>query len=852
MSRLIMPRKLGSSSRRSASLFNVTTAAMLLAVSGLVSPGLAQRSQQVQTTQIDAVHPHVIVPQRPWTPTPGQTVPVPVRAASIDVDIEILGSVARTTMAIELRNHTGRPAETEMLIPVPDGAAITSFGLDGLTERSGGETTAVLLPKDEARQVYTDIVRRMVDPGLLEFVGHGMIRSSVFPVPANSSETFRVTYEEVLTGHGPRKDYILLKPEGSVGLSAEGPAWDIDIGITAPPRAGGLPIAAVWSPSHGIVTTLNGPHASVDVTNPESPGSFRMSVLRKRSDAPMTVIAYPDPDANKDDAGSGYFALLMPAPELPEGTEPMPREVTLVLDRSGSMSDGKLDQAIDAALQVIGALRDGERFNLVDYSSDVRTFATRPVAKTPESFTQLRAYLESLRAMGGTNIHDALLTALQPEPTEGHLPIVLFLTDGQATEGVTSETGIRDAVAKANTHTHRVYSFGVGYNVNAPLLSGLAQTTRAAATFVTPDENIETKVGDLFAKLDGPVLASPVFKAGPVWGDHATPRVFDVLPSPDGMPDIFAGDQVVIVGRYRAAEVIAINIIGDRLGERADFRITFNPASDASPAASYVPRLWAQRQIGALTDRIQQLQAETEPSEATQALILELTNDVIALSQQFGILTEYTAFLAAEDEDLRRLAAAGQLGGGGQGPFTETMSLNDLQMLNYQRTGAAPEPAARSGAAAVERARQTAGRNDNQQMEAADAVVGTQVLAKLNDAGTQRRAVDNVQRVAGQSFIQRSNRWIDGRVLESERQVVLAYTEAVEQARADNTPEPEAPVLIADQAAEAFDQVLEFGTDAYDALLDRFINEGRQSVLAVPGELVLLLDGHTVLVRNPG
>src|SRR6185295_3226274 len=144
------------------------------------------------------------------------------------------------------QNVSGVPQESQVLVPVPDGASIRSFGIDGM----GNEPTAKLLPRDEARRIYESIVRRSRDPGLLEFVGYSLIRSSVFPVPAGGTQTIRVTYENLLTaerataaGGADRIDYILPRSDSADA----GTTWSLAVDLRAK-----RPISTVYSPSHEI------------------------------------------------------------------------------------------------------------------------------------------------------------------------------------------------------------------------------------------------------------------------------------------------------------------------------------------------------------------------------------------------------------------------------------------------------------------------------------------------------------------------------------------------------------------------------------------------------------------------
>jgi len=171
----------------------------------------------------------------------------------------------------------------------------------------------------------------------------------------------------------------------------------------------------------------------------------------------------------------------------------------------------------------------------------VEPFAARPVRKSVETDREVGKFLGELNARGGTNIHDALLEALRPARAEGTLPIVLFMTDGLATIGQTSESAIRDLTRQHNPHRKRIFSFGVGVDVNTPLLEKMASKNRSFTTFILPDEAVEMKVARVFDRLKGPVMADTELTIG---GDG--PRRASALIS-DQLPDLYEGDQIVLI-----------------------------------------------------------------------------------------------------------------------------------------------------------------------------------------------------------------------------------------------------------------------------------------------------------------
>ena len=716
-----------------------------------------------------------LVPQRRTFHSHG--VATPVRIEKVRARVAILEQAATTTLEISLHNP-GRQAEAVLLLPVPAGAAISKFLFDGTAK----EPTARVLPRDEARRTYDRIVRKLRDPALLEFAGYNLIRSSVFPVPANGRQKIRLTYHHLLPVTGGRVDYLLPRSE-SLDVAAP---WEVEVDIKAK-----APISTAYSPSHEVnLKRISAQALRVKILDraTRDPGPFRLSYLLERKAVSASMFAYPDPKI-----GGGYFLLLAGLPaHKPERTKTLKREVTIVIDRSGSMAGEKLDQVKAAALQTIEALADGEAFNIIDYATTVSLFSKQPVQKTPESTKKARTYLASLRPLGGTNIHDALVEALRQPANAKMLPLVLFLTDGLPTIGQTSEVAIRDVVAKGNPHQRRVFVFGVGNDVNAPLLDRVAEMTRATPTYVTPTEDVELKIASVFKRLYGPVLSSAVLKTVDQNGVEITNVVREPIPSE--LPDLFEGDQLVLLGQYRGKGPIRFRLVGDYLGEARTFEMTFD--LNATTRNAFVPRLWASRRIAFLIDQIRQAGgalpgrpvARAGTSILNDPKFKELVNEILRLSTEFGILSEYTAFLATEGTDL-----------------------SDWEKLNYLTCTAldAKVVKKRWGQEAVARAKnfeyskkQKALNGRNRQL----------------DGKLRRIEITGVQQVNDRALYCRDKLWIDGRI-------------------------------VAGKIAPKADVVVDYGTPAFESLLTRLVGEGRQSILSVTGDVLFRLDGKNVRIR---
>jgi Ca-activated chloride channel family protein len=791
-------------------------------------PAAAFARQQGAVVITEPSEPVVIVPQGRhvviW-PNPRQRPAQPVRLTAVNTSVSITDQVATTTMVLTLTNPGGGQQEAQMLVPVPEGASIRSFGLDSL----GSEPTAKLLPRDEARRIYNSIVAKARDPGLLEFVGYSLIKSSVFPVPPGGSQTVRLTYEQLLSADGTDKsdriDYVLPRSES---LEATGVNWSFSADIRSK-----RPISTVYSPSHEIMTERLDPnHITVKLMTGSlaQPGAFRISYLLPRAADEITasVLLYPDPELGGGQGG--YFLLLTGLPaKAPEEARAIRREVTIVLDRSGSMRGQKIEQAREAVLQVVEGLKPGEFFNIIDYSDSIASFSEKPVAKTDETISKARSYIKSIQPGGGTNISDAVIEALRQEPAPGTLPVVLFLTDGLPTIGQTSEVAIREAAAKANRFERRIFTFGVGFDVNAPLLRGLSTGSRAASTFVLPDENVEVKVGQVFRKLSGPIFSSPRLAVPGDDGAVQTKPIRELQPA--SLPDLFDGDQLIVLGQYTDARERKLLLEGNFFGKQRTFEFTFDPARSTT-RNSFIPRLWASRKIATLIEQIRQNSAGAAADPASDPRTKELVDEIVRLSTKWGILTEYTAFLAVEPGvfaggDIPRLelqdALRAQPGaGGGQSAFR---SGNFDVLTNAPAEVREPSAPARAKAGYVFNERAAKERDGkvaiNQELNLGRMTAQTfeNRSNEFLDKDLNRIQINTICQVNDQTLFLRKSRWIDARILDKE--------------------------------AEKPDRVIEFASDDYYTIVDELAALGRQGLLAQGGDCLLLHKGQRVLIKAP-
>ncbi|MFT3685526.1 MAG: VWA domain-containing protein [Phycisphaerales bacterium] len=793
----------------------LAAATLLALIAGTITAQITQTTTTTTvttTTQPGISADHIFI--TPQARRPVWHTSAAVRLDAVNIDLAINDQVAGTTLELTLFNPNSTPQQAEILIPVPEGASVRSLQYDG----TGPEPTAKVLPRDEARRIYDSIVGSMRDPALLEFARYGVLRTSAFPIPANTSQKIRITLEQVMTADSGRLDWILPRTEMLSGTGGTTP-WTLKATVKSKDT-----IANVFSSSHNLRIERKSPTefaVSGDASTFRSSGSLRLSVMKANanpSEPVFSTAAYPD--ASLPGPGGGYFNLIvsLPSPTAAD-QKAVKREVVLVIDRSGSMRGEKIKQAQEAARNVLNGLNDGELFNIIDFSDSINGFSPTAVVKDADSLKRALAYIDGIQANGGTNIRDSLVEAVHSTPATGTLPLVLFLTDGCPTVGERTESGIRAAVAQANSANRRLFTFGVGFDVNSPLLNALARSARGSATFVTPDENIEVKVSQMFKRLTGPVLASPkITIIDSATGQPTTTIARDLMPAAGEAPDVFDGEQFVVSGRYTAGQKFKVRIEGDFLGKAHTFEYEIDP-SQASAQNSWVSRMWASQRIGKLLETLRTDYADKQIDPRSDPKAKELLDEVVTLSTRFGILTEYTAFLATEPTVALSDASA-----------IRTRMNEELTTLNGARSGGAAvkqdgklaELTAAPASATSRPGFAGGGRDKDSDGAGAANSAGNNVQyfydLTTDGRGLQKRELTNVNQVQDRTFFNRNSRWVDGNSI---------------------TKETEKP-----------DRTVTVGSDDYTKLADELIAANFGGILALEGEVLLNWKGQNILLQN--
>jgi len=541
------------------------------------------------------------------------------------VTVQIEDGHAVTKVDQEFYNPHSTPVVGRYLFPVPPGAILSGFQVtvDGrretVTRQDAAQTNAALYP----------IIAQRHDPSLLQYAGWESLTLDL-NLPPGGSRRMQLEYEEVLAPSGGLYHYrYILGTERYSSQPLEEASLAVDLRLSS-----GL--AALYSSSHQVTTERLGsgsarvtwqaqgvrPGEDFDLFFAPAEGGFGGGLLTGQRN------------------GQDHFLFLFsPQAETHPGDR-LPKDLIFVLDRSGSMGGDKIDQAHNALSFILGQLGAGDRFSIVGFDDQLSVLSPMLLPVGPGSLSDARNFASTLTARGNTDLAAALQAGLDILARSGRLDapqIVVFLTDGLPTAGVTGEAEIVRLANAANGRLEvpaRLHVFGVGYDVNTHLLDRLAADNGGTVTYVQPGENLEAILTDFYAQIANPVLTGLQVEFQEVGADGVRPLETRDL-YPQALPDLFQGSSLLLTGRYQAtAQVVTATVRGWAGGQVREFTYTF----DLSQAGGhdFVPRLWATRRVGTLLDRVR-VEGESE------ALVAEIRE----LGLSYGLVTPYTTFVIA-------------------------------------------------------------------------------------------------------------------------------------------------------------------------------------------------------------
>ena len=640
----------------------------------------------------------IIIPDPPICPPPGCSPIMPPMAQLAiryhHVTITIKDQVAVTHVDQVFYNPNDWPVEGVYVFPIPQDAVVSNF----ILWIDGKPVEGQVLDATQARLKYEEIVASLRDPALLEYAGRGALQARIFPIPPQGERRIELEYTQVLTADNGlvKYSYPLNTEKFSI--------WPLDsVTIKVDILSSKESIRTVYSPTHNIDTNiLDKGHvtANYEASNLTPDADFSLFYSIGESEA-FHLLTYHDPTFQADP--DGFFMLLL-APRPDAASERIAKDIILVLDHSGSMEGEKFQQAQEALKYILGHLNKEDRFNIISFSTSVETYA-RNLRPSEESNDAID-WISRQSAIGSTDINRALLEAAAMSDGE-HPTYVIFLTDGLPTEGEVDSAKIIDNFARYAPEDLRLFAFGVGYDVDTYLIDSLTQEHHGNSTYVKPGDQLNEILSAFYSKISTPVLTNLSL-------DFGNLDTYDIYPSP--LPDLFAGSQIVVTGRYRGSGTPNITLKGEVNGQTQTFKFPEQvfPLNSKDAFNSNLPRLWATRKIGHLLNSIRL----NGPNQ-------ESIDQIVKLSIRYGIVTPYTSYLVTEDMPL---GAA------------EQQRIADEQ---YSMMATAPaEPA--FGAPAVDKAAEQG------QMAAADSAVSP-----------SENIADIVKIIGARTFINNNGIWMD-------------------------------------------------------------------------------------------
>jgi Ca-activated chloride channel family protein len=582
----------------------------------------------------------------------------------------VLGALRAWTVDARLGPATADVTErrTYALVPATAGgtATVTFYqsvvGPDAPTILVGARAlTGTTLAPAAADAVRRRLTLELRDPAPLRDLGAPLFVGDPVdvPVPATGTVDVVVTSRLALSAHGTLQGLVLPVDW------ARAPVGTVDVKVAAKTDA---PLRALYSPFHELAVVRDG----IDAAHATYGGraictDFDLTLLLSSGEGPVRVDVVPFRYGSAE--GGTFLALVTPDP-TPVVENVLPRDIVLVLDTSGSMGGVKLTQAKEALRGVLGGLRPVDSFALVNFSDKVGAFRPGVVKADAGNVAAALSFVDGLQAGGGTNIYDALGAALAALPAAtGHPRYVVFLTDGQPTAGMTSVDSILGLASAHNEGGARIFSFGIGDDVNTVLLDRLAAQSSGDVLYVRPTQSVSVAVQDFFQRISDPVVADPKLDLGPFAVADLYPKV---------MSDLFAGRTVTLYGRYARPGAGRVTLTGSRGGQpwSTAFEVTL---PEYALADGYVPRIWAARHVGRLLADIKQ--GNADPALAAEAL---------AVAARFGVTTNFTTYAADADGNVALHYAGVPTAASGSVAVDTSAALNGYGQSDAVRAGSAP------------------------------------------------------------------------------------------------------------------------------------------------------------------
>jgi Ca-activated chloride channel homolog len=566
-----------------------------------------------------------------------EQIPMPLKHT--DVHASISGYIGSVEVVQQFQNPYSSKIEAVYVFPLPHNAAVNEFIMTIGDRRIRG----IIRERKEAEKIYAQAKSQGYVATLLTEERPNVFTQSVANIEPGKEIDVTIKYFhalEYVDGWyefafpmvvGPRfnpagtTNGVGAAPRGGSGASGQ----STEVQYLRPGERSGHDIALRVDVDAGVVIE-EFRCATHDVTH-ESASSNRLTVALKASDSIPNrtfVLRYrvagekikSDLLTHRDERGNYFTLMLFPPKEVGNLTR-QPLELVFVLDCSGSMDGRPIEQAKAAVERGLRLLRPGDSFQIINFSMHASQLGPRPLEATPENVQRGLKYLQSLNGEGGTMMIEGIKAALDFPHDPERLRFVCFLTDGY----IGNEEEILREIHK-RLGASRIFSFGIGSEVNRYLIDHMAKTGRGAVAYLGSRDEAAPIMDDFFERISHPGLTDLAID----WGGMQVSEVY-----PSALPDLFVGRPVIVTGRFEGSGSTTIRVSGKAAGERMEF---VAPADLNGVTAMHpeLPTVWARMKIAALAE-----QSIYEPNG-------ELSEQIKHVALDYSLMSAFTAFVAVD------------------------------------------------------------------------------------------------------------------------------------------------------------------------------------------------------------
>jgi len=544
---------------------------------------------------------------------------------TFDATAMIENQVATTTVDQVFHNSLTANVESTFIFPLPEGAVITEMAY----WFNGKKYTASIRVKEEAQKMYDQKIRKFIDPALLQYFGDNVFKLNIAPIAPNTDVRFTITYIEYLPYEYGKIQYsFLLKTTGLSPIPLERVSLNIRTKTTST-------IREIVSQSHGNtpenkVTKISDREYSI-IYGDENflpDRDYTLQFEYQRDGVEMNVVTY-NPLASDSIGTDGYFATCIIPPDSLTASLGESRTIVFTADVSSSMEGERIEKLKQALYEFLKRLQSNDNFNVVVFSTNVIMFQPTIVKATSENIEKARQFVYSIGAAGLTNIDEALKATINLDFKEGENNSTIFITDGMPSWGELDIEKIINTSKELNKGKTRIYVYGIGNEPSKEFLKELAAVNGGYAMFITNTDSMSIIVQNHLERISRPVLTDLSIEYGDL-------PIYDAYPQK--LPDLFYGNQITQVGRFKQGGDYTVLLKGKIRNEPFVLSKVISFASQQGNKS--VSRIWAKTKIDFLLQEIGKYGEKKE-----------LVNAVIDLSTRFNILTKYTALYADPDDN---------------------------------------------------------------------------------------------------------------------------------------------------------------------------------------------------------